>query len=55
MDKKQFLIGMGAGLAVGGATAMLMRPKKAKGKTAVGKTFKTMGDVVDAISTSFGM
>ncbi len=54
MDRKQFLLGMGAGLAVGGTAAMLMRPKK-KGKTAVGKTFKTMGDVVDAISTSFGM
>ena len=55
MDKKNFILGMGMGLAVGGAAAMAMRPKKSKVKSTVGKTFKTMGEVADAISTSFKM
>ena len=55
MEKKNFILGMGMGLAVGGAAAMMMKPKKSKMKSAVGKTLKTMGDVADAISTSFGL
>ena len=55
MDKKQFMVGMGMGLAVGGAAALVMKPKKSKMKSAVGKTLKTMGEVAETISSSFKM
>lgn len=53
MDNKQFLLGMGAGLMVGGAAAAAMGAKKRSTKTGVGKTLKTMGQVVDSIAASF--
>ncbi len=52
MDRKQFLLGMSAGLMVGGAAAAAMSMKKTK-KTGLGKTLKTMGQVVDSMSASF--
>ena len=54
MNKKNFLIGMGMGLTVGGVIAMVTRPKKRCMKSAVGKTLKTMGEVADSISESLG-
>ena len=54
MNKKNFLIGMGMGLTVGGVIAMATRPKKRCMKSAVGKTLKTMGEVADSISESLG-
>ena len=54
MNKKNFLIGMGMGLTVGGVIAMATRPKKRCMKSAVGKTLKTMGEVADSISDSLG-
>ena len=54
MNKKNFLIGMGMGLTVGGVLAMVMRPKKRCMKSAVGKTLRTMGEVADSISDSLG-
>ena len=53
MDNKQFLLGMVAGLMVGGAAAAAMGAKKRSTKTGVGKTLKTMGQVVDSIAASF--
>lgn len=55
MEKKQFLLGMGAGLMVGGAAAMAMGAKKKTAKTGVGRTLKTMGQVVDSVAASFSL
>ena len=54
MNKKNFFIGAGIGMAIGSAAVMAMRPKKRTMKSAVGKTLKTMGEVVDSISTGLG-
>ncbi|MGX8692586.1 MAG: hypothetical protein ACSW8E_02390 [Clostridia bacterium] len=52
MNNKQFLIGMSAGLMVGGAAAAAMSVKKSR-KTGLGKTLKTMARVVDGVAASF--
>ena len=54
MNKKNFLIGMGIGLAVGGCTTAMLRPKKPTVKSALGKTLKTMSEVADSISDAMG-
>ena len=55
MHKTNFLIGMGIGVAVGGLAGMGMASGKKASKNIVGKTLKTMGEVVDAVSSSIGM
>ena len=55
MDKKNVILGIGMGLAVGGLTAMAMKPKKRSMKTTVGKTLKTMSDVVESVSDALGL
>lgn len=55
MHKTNFLIGMGIGVAVGGLAGMGMTSSKKAPKNIVGKTLKTMGEVVDAVSSSMGM
>ena len=52
MNNRQFLLGMGAGLMVGGAAAAAMGMKKSR-KTGLGRTLKTMGQVVDSVAGSF--
>ena len=52
MNKTNFLIGMGLGIAVGGCAGAIMMPSKKGAKNVVSKTLKTMGDVVDAVSSS---
>lgn len=54
MNRKNFIIGMGMGLAVGGAVAIAARPRKRHMKSAVGKTLKTMSEMADSISESLG-
>ena len=55
MNRKTFYVGMGLGIAACGAAAIAMHPrKKHKMKSAVGKAFKTMGDVAESISDSMG-
>jgi len=55
MNKKNFYIGMGMGLLVGGVSAMAMRPKKQRCvKSMVGRTLRTMGDVADSVSDIMG-
>ena len=47
MNNKNFLIGMGMGLAVGGsAAALAMKPKKVK----INKALKTVGRMADAVA-----
>ena len=47
MNKRNFYVGMGMGLAVGGLAAWTMRPKK--------PTLKTMGEVADAVTELLGL
>ena len=55
MNKKNVILGIGMGLAVGGITAMAMKPKKRSMKTSVGRTLKTMSDVVESVSDVLGL
>ena len=48
-----FLLGVSAGIMVGSAAAAAMSMKKSR-KTGLGKTLKTMGQVVDSVAGSFG-
>ena len=54
MHKTNFFVGMGIGVALGTAAGISMMPKKGP-KNIVGKTLKTMGQVVDAVSDSMGL
>ena len=57
MKKSKFLIGMGVGVTVGSLAGIAMSGSgnKRSPKNVVGKTLKTMGEVVDAVSSSMGM
>lgn len=57
MKKSKFLVGMGVGVTVGSLAGMAMSGpgNKRSPKNVVGKTLKTMGEVVDAVSSSMGM
>lgn len=55
MHKTNFLVGMGIGVAVGSIAGMTVSGTKKTPKNIVGKTLKTMGEVVDAVSSSIGM
>lgn len=55
MHKTNFLVGMGIGMAVGSCAGAMMKSGKKSPKNVVGKTLKTMGDVVDAVSSSMGL
>lgn len=50
MNKSNFLVGMGIGVAVGALSSAAMQSTKKAPKNIVGKTLKTMGDVVEAVS-----
>lgn len=54
MNKRNFYLGMGMGLMVGGCAVYAMRPKKNSVKTVVGRTLKTMGEVADSVSELLG-
>ena len=55
MNKKNFYVGMGMGLLVGGISAMAMRPKKQRCmKSMVGRTLRSMGEVADSVSDIMG-
>ena len=58
MNKRNFYVGMGMGLVVGGAAVYAMRPKKNEVRTLVGRTLKTvgetMGEVADSVSGLLG-
>lgn len=50
--KKNFMIGMGMGLAVGAAAAYSMTPKRKK--TNITKTVKAVSDIMDSVSDYMG-
>ena len=54
MNKRNFYVGMGMGLIVGGAAAMAMRSRKNTPKSVLGRTLKTIGEVSDSISDIMG-
>lgn len=51
--KKNFIIGMSMGLAVGAVTAYAAAPKKRR-YNSITKTLHAMGDVVDSVSDYMG-
>lgn len=55
MHKTNFLVGMGIGVTVGSAAVLGLKSNKKSSKNIIGKTLKTMGEVVDAVSDSIGM
>ncbi len=54
MNKRNFYVGMGMGLVVGGCAVYALRPKRSGFKTVVGQTLKTMGEVADSVSELLG-
>jgi len=54
MNKRNFAVGMGMGLVVGGYAMYALRPKKQGLSTILGRTLKTMGEVADSVSDLMG-
>jgi len=55
MSKSNFYLGMGMGLVVGSCAGLAMRGKKSNcAKSALGRTLKNVGEVVDSISGAMG-
>ena len=55
MRKSNFYIGMGMGLVVGSCAGLAMGGRKNSGaKSALGRTLKNVGEVVDSISDAMG-
>ena len=54
MNKRNFYVGMGMGLMVGGAAVYAMRPRKNSVKNVLGRTIKTMGEVADSVCELMG-
>ena len=54
MNKRNFYVGMGMGLMVGGCVVYAMRPRKSGVKSVLGRTIKTMGEVADSVSELMG-
>ena len=54
MNKKNFFVGMGMGLIVGGCAVGILRPKKHTVKSVIGKTLHSMGDVADSVTAMMG-
>ena len=55
MKKNNFYIGMGMGLVVGSCAGLAMSSKKQpRAKSALGRTLKNVGEVVDSISGAMG-
>ena len=51
MRYRNFLIGMGAGLVVGSGIGMMVSPReRIKGRSAVGRCLKNLGEMVDDVS-----
>ena len=53
MNNMSFMKGIGVGLMVGSMVGLAAAPKKKK--TNVGKTIKSMGDVVENIAGTLGL
>lgn len=57
MNYGDFLRGMGAGLIVGAAVGLAMKPKKKpmKQKGPLCKILKAMGDAIESVSNTMGL
>ena len=53
MNNMSFIKGMGIGVMVGSMVGMIASPRKKKFN--MGKALKSMGDVMDSITSTFGM
>lgn len=54
LDSKQFLMGMGLGMLAGGAVGRMLPRKQNPGKHMVSRALRSMGDVIDEVSTVIG-
>ena len=53
MNQRNFYLGMGIGLAVGGCAMYALRPRK-NANGFVARAVRTMGEVADAVSDMMG-
>ena len=51
-NKKNLYVGIGVGVAACAGAALLMKPRKRRIKTAVGKALLSMGELADSIGDS---
>lgn len=54
MDNRQFLMGMGLGMLAGGAVGRMLPKKQSVGKHMVSRALRSMGDVIDDVSSVLG-
>ena len=55
MNNKRFLVGMGLGMAAGGAIGMMVSPRRhTVGKHMVSRALRGMGDVIDDVTAVLG-
>ena len=55
MSNMNFVKGIGIGIVVGSAIGAAVAPSKRARKTMVGKTVRTVGEIIDNISSTFSM
>ncbi|MGI6028410.1 MAG: hypothetical protein ACOX81_03240 [Candidatus Heteroscillospira sp.] len=55
MDNATFLKGLGVGVLMGSAISVAMKTGKSDNKNAWGKTIKSMGEVVENVSSVLGI
>ena len=53
MNKMSFFKGIGVGMAVGSVVGMIAAPKKKS--MAIGKALRSIGDVVDNVTSAIGL
>ena len=54
MNKRNFYVGMGMGLVVGGCAVYAMRPRRNDTKSVLGRAVRTMGEIADSVSELMG-
>ena len=55
MDSRKFMTGLGIGMVAGGAVGMMVSRgmRRSDGKKMVSRALKSMGDVIDDVSSVF--
>ena len=56
MDSRKFMTGLGLGMVAGGAVGMMVNKTmhRSDGKKMISRALKSMGDVIDDVSSVFG-
>ena len=55
MKSVNFVKGVGIGMVAGAMLSTIMKPRKKSLKSTAGKAIKAAGEVVDSITSAFGM